>query len=122
LLQKFSAFSHYQYRSVHFSRIHWHRRTADIAEYYRQQREGLTAMSLGATAVRLPTGLRQASPATCRASVARYGQPREKRSVRGEPAGHELSEEPHALRLACLPLCEKPERSVQVQVGARHPH
>jgi hypothetical protein len=30
--------------------------------------------------------------------------------------------EPHALRLACLPLCEKPERSVNVQVGARHPH
>src|ERR1700681_4817229 len=34
---------------------------------------------------RLPTGLRQASPATCRASVARYGLPREKRSVRSEP-------------------------------------
>src|SRR5580693_6689823 len=61
-------------------------------------------------------------PATCRASVARYGQPREKRSVRGEPAGYELSEEPHALRVACLPLCEKPERSVHVQIGARHPH
>jgi hypothetical protein len=54
-----------------FSLIHWHRRTADIAENYRQQREGLTAMSLGAIAARLPTGLRQASPATCRASVAR---------------------------------------------------
>ena len=65
---------------------------------------------------------RQALPATCRASVARYGPPREKRSVRGEPAGYELREEPHALRLACLPLCEKPERSVDVQVGARHPH
>src|SRR5476651_601393 len=65
---------------------------------------------------------REASPATCRASVARYGLPREKRSVRGEPAGYEFSEEPHALRLACLPLCEKPERSVHVQVGARHPH
>jgi len=99
-----------------------HRRTADIAENYRQQREGLTAMSLGAIAARLRTGLRQASPATCRTSVARSGQPREKRSVRGEPAGYELSEEPHALRLACLPLCEKPERSVHVQVGARHPH
>ena len=45
-------------------------------------------------------------------SVARYGQPREKRSVRGEPAGYELCEEPHALRLACLPLREKPDRSV----------
>ncbi len=67
-------------------------------------------------------GLRQASPTTCRASVARYGQPREKRSVCGEPAGYELSEEPHALRLARLPLCEKPERSVHVQVGARHPY
>src|ERR1700738_3267153 len=55
-------------------------------------------------------------------SVARYGQPREKRAVPGEPAGYELREEPHALRLACLPLCEKPERSVHVQVGARHPH
>jgi hypothetical protein len=30
----------------HFSRIHWHRRTADIDEDDRQQREGLTAMSL----------------------------------------------------------------------------
>ena len=56
-----------------------------------------------------------------RASVARYGQPREKRSVCGEPAGYELGEEPHALRLACLPLREKPERSVHVQVCARHP-
>jgi predicted TIM-barrel fold metal-dependent hydrolase len=55
-----------------------------------------------------------------RASVARYGQPREKRSVRGEPAGYELGEEPHALGLACLPLGEKPERSIHVQVGARH--
>jgi hypothetical protein len=45
--------------------------TADIAENYRQLREGLTAMSLGAIAARLPTGLRQASPATYRASVAR---------------------------------------------------
>src|SRR5882762_10267948 len=79
-------------------------------------------MSLGAIAARLPTGLRQALPATCRASVARYGQPREKRSVRGEPAGYELCEEPHALRLACLPLCEEPNRSVHVQVGTRHPH
>ena len=43
-------------------------------------------------------------PRVSRASVARYGQPREKRSVRGEPAGYELREEPHALRLACLPL------------------
>src|SRR6201998_3829035 len=65
---------------------------------------------------------RKASPATCRASVARCGQPREKRSVCGEPAGYELREEPHALRLACLPLCEKPDRSVHVQVGAGHSH
>src|SRR5438309_10971091 len=79
-------------------------------------------MPLQAIAARLPTGLRQASPATRRASVARYGQPREKRRVRREPAGYELSEEPHALRLACLPLREKPERSMHVQVGARHPH
>ena len=84
-------------------------------------REGLTAMSLAAIAARLSTGLRQAPSATCRASVARYGQSREKRSVCGEPAGYELGEEPHALRLACLPLREKPERSVHVQVGARHP-
>src|SRR6202048_4012861 len=55
-------------------------------------------------------------------SVARYGQPREKRAVRGEPAGYELREEPHALRLACLSLCEEPNRSVHVQVGTRHPH
>src|SRR5580658_2519103 len=67
-------------------------------------------------------GLRQAPPAICRASVVRYGQSREKRSVSGEPAGYELSEEPHALRLACLALCEKPNRSVPVQAGARHPH
>src|SRR5882757_2354517 len=39
------------------------------------------------------TRLRQASPATCRASVARYGKSREKRRVRGEPAGYELREE-----------------------------
>src|ERR1700744_2590150 len=78
-------------------------------------------MSLGAIATRLPTGLRQASPATCRASVARYGQSREKRRVGGEPAGYELGEEPHALRLACLPLGEKPNRSVHVQAGARNP-
>ena len=26
------------------------------------------------------------------------------------------------LRLACLPLCEKPNRSVHVQVGTRRPH
>ena len=98
------------------------RRTADIAEDYRQQREGLTAMSLGAIAARLPTGLQQSSPATCRASVARYGQSRERRRVRGEPAGYELGEEPHALRLARLPLGKKPNRSVHVQVGARRPH
>jgi hypothetical protein len=55
--------------SVHFSRIHWQRRTADIAEDCRQQREGSTAMSLGAITARLATGLRLASPATCRASV-----------------------------------------------------
>jgi hypothetical protein len=83
---------------------------------------GSTAMSLGAIAARLPTGLRQASPATSRASVARYGQSREKWRVRGEPAGYELGEEPHALRLACLALCEKPNRSVYVQIGTRHPH
>ena len=71
-----------------------------------------------------PFSAKAASPACQkdRASVARYGQPREKRSVRGEPAGYELGEEPHALRLACLPLREKPERSIHVQVGARHPH
>src|SRR5213082_2130807 len=82
----------------------------------------ITLIECTVTVMRLPTGLRQASPPTRRASVARYGQPREKRRVRGEPAGYELREEPHALRLACLPLCEKPERSVHVQVGARHPH
>src|SRR5690242_16162394 len=48
-----------------------------------------------------------ASPAACRASVARYGQSREKRRVRGEPAGHELREEPHASRLARLAQREK---------------
>jgi hypothetical protein len=32
----------------------------------------------------------KASSATCRASVARYGQSREKEWVRGEPAGYEL--------------------------------
>src|SRR4051794_14232513 len=64
---------------------------------------------LQAIAARRPSGLRQASPATCRASVARYLQPCEKRSVRGEPTGYELREEPDALRLACLPVGEKPE-------------
>jgi hypothetical protein len=59
------------YKIADFPLIHWRRRTADMAENYRQQREGLTAMSLGAIAARLPTGLWQASPATCRASVAR---------------------------------------------------
>ena len=57
-------------------------------------------------------------PANC-ASVAR--QPCEKRSMGGEPAGYELREQSHALCLACLPLCKSPERSVHVQVGARHP-
>jgi len=41
---------------------------------------------------------------------------REKRSVRGEPAGYELREEPHALRLACSLLCEGQKPSVHVQV------
>jgi hypothetical protein len=50
----------------------------------------------------------QASMVTSCASVARYRQPREKRIVRGEPSGYELREEPHALRFARLPLCEKP--------------
>src|SRR5580658_7129032 len=50
------------------------------------------------------------------------GQARKKRRVRGEPAGHELREESHALRLARFALREEPERSVQVQVGARYPH
>src|SRR3984957_18514241 len=63
--------------------------------------------------------LARAQSATCR-SVARR-ESREKRRVRGEPAGYELGEEPHALGLACLPLCEKPNRSVHVQVGARRP-
>jgi hypothetical protein len=40
----------------------------------------------------------------------------------GEPAGYELGEEPHALRLPCLALRQKPERPIRVQVGARHPH
>src|SRR5690606_17795923 len=64
---------------------------------------------------------RHCTPATHRASVARDRQPREKRSVGGEPAGYELGEEPQALRLACLTLCEKPKRSVHVQVGSRRP-
>ena len=63
----------------------------------------------------------RAPSATGCASVARYGQPREKRSVRGEPAGYEFREELHALRLACLALGEKPNRSVHVQLGPRHP-
>jgi hypothetical protein len=43
-------------------------------------------------------------------SAARYGPPGEERSVRGESVGYELCEKPHALRLACLPLREKPDR------------
>lgn len=54
------------------------------------------------------------SSPTERTSVARYGRPRKKRRVGGESAGHELGEEPHALRLACLALSEKPNRSIQV--------
>lgn len=53
---------------------------------------------------------------------ARYGQSHEKRGLRGEPVEYELREEPQALRLACLPLCDQPNRSVHVQVGIRHPH
>jgi len=68
-----------------------------------------------------PAAPERAQSATCRSSVGRR-ESREKRCVRGEPAGYELGEEPHALHLACLPLCEKPERSVHVQVGTRHPH
>ena len=60
--------------------------------------------------------------ATCRSSVAGRGQSREKRRVRGEPAGYELREKPHALRLSRLTLREEPQRSVPVQVSARHPH
>jgi CubicO group peptidase (beta-lactamase class C family) len=50
-------------------------------------------------------GITASVAATCRASVPRYGQSREKRRVRGEPAGYELGEEPHALRLARLAQC-----------------
>ena len=49
--RKNSAFSDYQYRSVHS--LEFERRTADIAEDYRQQRKRLTAMSPGAIAARL---------------------------------------------------------------------
>jgi hypothetical protein len=59
---------------------------------------------------------------TYRASVARYGQPREKRRVRGKPAGYEVGEEPHAFRLARLALREKPERSVHVEARAGRSH
>src|SRR5947207_15518596 len=56
-----------------------------------------------------------------RVSRAIWTDPRKAERTR-EPAGYELREETHALRLACLPLCEKPNRSVHVQVGARDPH
>jgi hypothetical protein len=102
--------------------IRCRRLTAGIAEDYHQQRAASTAILLQAIVARLPTGLRQASPAMRRSSVSGSGRSREKRRVRGEPARYELREEPHALRLACLPLCEKPNRSVHVQVGARRPH
>jgi hypothetical protein len=46
----------------------YQRNYASAIEY---SSSALLAMSLGAIAARLPTGLRQASPATCRASVAR---------------------------------------------------
>ena len=68
---------------------------------------------------RSPTGREFA---TRRSSVVGIGQSREKRHVRGEPAGYELGEEPHALRLARLALREEPERSEHAQGGARHPH
>ena len=42
--------------------------------------------------------------------------------MRGEPAGYELREEPHALCLARLALREEPERPVQMEGGSRHPH
>src|SRR3954471_19910818 len=61
------------------------------------------------------------SPVSCRASVARCGQTREKWSVGGKSFGYELCEQPHAFRLARLSLRQKPKRAVHVQVGARHP-
>ena len=60
-------------------------------------------------------GLRQTSSATCRSSVARRGQSCETWDVRGEPAGYELREEPHALRLTRFALREEPERAVHVR-------
>jgi len=56
-----------------------------------------------------------------RPSSGPHGQPREKRSVGGKSARQKFRKQPHALRLAGLALREKPERSVHVKVGARHP-
>ncbi|MDB5537938.1 MAG: hypothetical protein JWQ65_2813 [Devosia sp.] len=38
-----------------------------------------------------------------------------------QACGHKLRKEPHALGLACLSLGEKPNRSIEMQVGIWHP-
>jgi len=65
------------------------------------------------------TDLPQPSSVPYPASVGRYELPGEKRRVGFKPAGQELGEEPHALGLARLPLSEKPNRSIELQVGIR---
>jgi hypothetical protein len=72
---------------------------------------------------------RKASSATCRASVAGYGQSREKQCVRGEPAGYELGEGPHPARgrgrtlvanhLTDLPPSSRPSASAMLASRCR---
>src|SRR3954471_7731464 len=110
-------------RTVKIHRVRAFVQTDDIAEIavrtlYRNEglqiRRGLGATSRRSRSRWVNPALlwRRAKPVTCRASVARHRQPRQQRRIRGEPAGYEFREEPHALGLACLALCEEPNRSV----------
>src|SRR3954462_12006090 len=96
-------------RTVKIHQVRAFVQTDDIAEIavrtlYRN--EGLQIRrGLGATSRRSrsrwvnPALLWRAEPVTHRASVARSPHPRQQRRIRGEPAGYEFREEPHALGL-----------------------
>jgi len=89
---------------------------------YRCTNRGLTATSLGGIAARLPTGLRQASLATCRASVAAMRTvPREAERYAASLRDRNSVKSRTRFVLRVLPLREEPNRSVHVQVGTRHP-
>ena len=60
----------------------------------------------------------KASAATCRASVARYGQSREKQCVRGEPTGYELGEGSHPARGRCRTSGRQPPDRPAAELAA----